>query len=73
MSTLSIPLSRDQEAFVEGLVKQKIVANKAEAVRMALRFLAEENAVSAILKSEQEVRDGKVLRGDIRKLMKKLS
>jgi Arc/MetJ-type ribon-helix-helix transcriptional regulator len=73
MSTLSVPLTKEQEAFIEKLVKEKTVANKAEAVRLALRRLAEEEAVASVLKSEQEVKDGKVLRGDVRKLMKKLS
>lgn len=73
MSTLSIPLSKEQEAFVERLVQEKIVPNKAEVVRKALRLLAEEEAIFAVLKSEQEVKEGKALKGDIRKLIKKFS
>ncbi len=72
MSTLSIPLSPEQEQFVESLVKRNIVPNKAEAVRRALRLLAEEEAVSDVLRAQQEVRSGKALKGDIRKLLKKI-
>lgn len=72
MSTLSIPLSPEQEKFVKSLVKRNIVPNKAEAVRRALRLLEEEEAVSDVLRAQQEVREGKVLKGDIRKLLKKI-
>mgnify|MGYP001564153570 CR=1 FL=1 len=68
MSTLSIPLSPEQEQFVESLVKRNIVPNKAEAVRRALRLLAEEEAVAAVLKAEQEP----TLKGNLRTLMKKI-
>lgn len=72
MSTLSIPLSPEQEQFVESLVKRNIVPNKAEAVRRALRLLAEEEAVADVLRAQQEVRSGKALKGDIRKLLKRI-
>lgn len=72
MSTLSIPLSPEQEKFVKSLVKRNIVTNKAEAVRRALRLLEEEEAVADVLRAQQEVREGKVLKGDIRKLLKKI-
>lgn len=42
-------------------------------VRKALVLLAEEEAVNAVLKAEQEVGEGKILRGDLKKLMRKLS
>jgi Arc/MetJ-type ribon-helix-helix transcriptional regulator len=73
MSTLSIPISPEQERFISRLVEQKIVPNKAEAVRKALRLLAEEEAIASILKSEQEISEGKILKEDIKKLIKKLS
>jgi len=72
MSTLSIPLSSEQEQFVEQFVKEHKAPNKAEVVRRALRLLAEEEAVADVLKSEQEVREGKVLKGDLRKLARKI-
>ena len=48
-------------------------SNKAEVVRYALNLLAEEEAVQAVLKAEQELSDGKGLRGDIKELAKKIS
>ncbi len=71
MSTLSVPLSAEQEAFIEMLVKQKKAANKADAVRRAIELMAEEEAISAVLQAEKELGEGKVLRGDLRELAKK--
>ncbi len=72
MATLSIPLSPMLEEFIDVLVKEGFAQNKAEVVRKALRLLAEEQAVEAVLKSEQEVHEGKVLRGGLKKLARKI-
>jgi len=68
MSTLSVPLSSEQEAFIEMLVKQKKAANKADAVRQAIELMAEEEAINAVLQAEKEP----TLRGDLRELAKKI-
>ena len=73
MATLSIPLTPYLEEFINSLVKQGTAPNKAEVVRRALRLLAEEEAVSNVLKAEQEIHEGKILKGDLRKLAKELS
>ncbi len=68
MSTLSVPVSPKLEELVEMLVKKGYGANKADVVRKALVLLAEEEAVQAVLRAEQEP----TLKGDLRKLAKKL-
>jgi hypothetical protein len=55
------------------MVRRGAAANKAAVVRQALFNYAEEQAIAAVLKAEQEVKEGKALRGDIRKIMKRLS
>ena len=72
MATLSVPLTHNLEEFIDALVKQGFAPNKAEVVRKALRLLAEEEAIAAVLKAEQEVHQGKVLKGNLRKLTSKL-
>ena len=72
MSTLSIPLNNDLLAFVDRMVKSGKAENKAMVVRQALKLLAEEEAVGAVLLAEQELAEGKILRGNPRDLMKKL-
>ncbi len=71
MSTVSVPLSAKLEQTIDTLVRVGHGANKADLIRKAITSFAEEQAVLAVLKSEQEVREGKVLRGDLRKLLKK--
>ena len=68
MSTLSVPLPPHLEEFVSEQVKRGLASNKADVVRKALRLLREEEAIMAVLKAEKEP----TLRGDLRKLAKKL-
>ena len=72
MSTLSIPLSPEQEQFIEKLVKEHKAPNKAEVVRRALRLFAEEEAIADVLRAEREVAEGKILKGDLRELARKI-
>ena len=67
MTTLSVPLPAHLEELVKKLAKQR-GSNKAEVVRSALELLAEEEAVVAVLKAEQEP----ILRGNLKDLMKKI-
>ena len=72
MTTLSVPVSAKLEEFIDQMVERGRAANKADVVRKALDLLAEEEAIASVLKAEQEIREGKILRGDLRDLMKKL-
>lgn len=67
MTTLSVPLPSHLEELVKRLAKQR-GSNKAEVVRHALELLAEEEAVMAVLKAEQEP----ILRGNLKDLVKKI-
>lgn len=72
MTTLSIPITSEQERFINTLVKSGKAASKAHAVRYALQRLAEEEAVNAVLQAEREIDEGRGLRGDLKKLLKKV-
>lgn len=72
MTTLSVPITGEQERFINQLIKSGRAANKAHVVRYALQRLAEEEAVHAVLRAEQEIDEGKGLRGDLKKLLKKI-
>ena len=73
MSTLSVPLDASLENFVNDMVRRGEAANKADVARKALRRMSEDDAVNAVLQSQQEMREGKILRGDLRELAKSLS
>jgi putative addiction module CopG family antidote len=72
MSTISIPLPSNLEEFIDRSVKSGYAPTKAEVVRKALRFLAEEMAVRDVLDAQKEVSEGKILRGNIRDLLEKI-
>ena len=72
MSTLSIPVTQEQETFIKTMIKRGFANNKAEVVRQALNRFAEDQAVEAVLRSQQEFRDGKELRGNVRELLKRI-
>ncbi|MDO8564555.1 MAG: type II toxin-antitoxin system ParD family antitoxin [bacterium] len=67
MTTISVPISEEQEKFIDSLVKSGKAANKAHAVRQALARFEEHEAVAAVLQAEREP----ILRGDLKKLLKK--
>ena len=52
-------------------VKNNDAENKSAVVRNALRFFREEFELREILLASQEVKDGKILKGDLRELAKK--
>ncbi len=72
MTTLSIPITSEQERFINQQIKSGKAANKAHVVRYALQRLAEEEAVNAVLQAEREIDEGRGLRGDLKKLLKKI-
>lgn len=69
MATLSIPLTKDLEEFIEEEVRLGKSENKAAVVRKAIRLLAQQEAIFSVLKAEQEA----TLYGDLDKLAKKLN
>jgi len=68
MSTISVPISGDQENFINSYIKNGKASNKADVVRKALTKFAEDEAVEAVLRAEQEP----TIEGDLRDLLKKL-
>ena len=72
MSTLSVPLTPRLEEDIKNLVKKGFAPTKAEVVRRAITRLSEEEAVQDVLLARKEIRDGKWLRGDLRKLMNRI-
>ena len=68
MSTISVPINAEQEAFIESYIKSGKAENKAQVVRRALTRLSEDEAVQAILDAEKEP----MLRGDLRELLRKV-
>ena len=71
MTTISIPITSEQEKFIRSYIKEGKADNKAQVVRRALAYFAEDEAVRVVLEAEREILEGKGLRGDLKKLMRK--
>ncbi len=69
MTTISVPISKEQGMFIERLVKSGRAANRAHAVRLAIDSLAEQELEESFARALLESRQGKVLYGDPRKLV----
>ena len=70
MSTISIPLTSRLEDLLENMLRDGVAENKASLVRNAIEKYAEDKVVERILLSEQEIKEGKALRGDLDTLAK---
>lgn len=68
MTTISVPISGEQEDFIKSYIDSGKASNKAEVFRKALTKFAEDEAVDAVLRAEQEP----TIEGDLRELLKKL-
>lgn len=71
MTTISVPINTKQAEFIDSLIKRNFATNKADAVRKAIDLLAEEEAIASVLRAEQDLLEGRVFRGDLRKILKK--
>ena len=72
MTTISVPITGEQEKFIDDFVKSGKAGSKAHAVRYAIQRLSEEEAIAVVLEGEREIAEGKGLRGDLRTLLKKM-
>jgi len=72
MPTISVPLTAELDRYVTQAVKRGDASTKADLMRRALKRYAEDEAINSLLRAEQELKEGKILRGDLRKLAKAL-
>ena len=70
MSTISVPLTPKLESQLETLVREGYASNKADAMRKALKKASEDETIRGILEASREARAGKVLRGNLREILK---
>ena len=71
MTTISVPITKEQQTFINELVKSGKAANKAHAVRLALDALQEDEMEASFARGLMEARGGKIVYGDPRELLKK--
>lgn len=72
MSTITVPIDKDLEAFVESELREGTSESKAHLVRYALRRLQEERALAHLREAEEDIKAGRVYKGDVRELLKRI-
>jgi putative addiction module CopG family antidote len=72
MSILSVSLPSDLEKFISDEVASGEFESKSQLVKKALRKFEEDLIVERLLRSSREAKEGKVFRGDLRELVKKI-
>ncbi len=72
MGVITVPVSDKQQSIIKEMVESGRAANKAHAVRIAIDLLAREEALERIRRGRQEVKEGKTLAGDLKKLARQI-
>ncbi len=72
MTTITTPIEKDLQDFIESEIREGNAETKAHVVRNALRRLREERAFERIQEAEQDIKEGRVYKGNLRSLLKKL-
>ncbi len=70
MNTISVPIPKELEDFIEKYIASGEAENKAQVVRKALRQLAKEEAIRGVLQASKEVKEGKFFTGDLDEILK---
>lgn len=70
MTTISIPLNAELNDYVDEQVRLGRASSKAELIRRAILKFKEDEFINTILQAEQEIRDGKALKGDLDQIAK---
>jgi len=72
MTTITTPIGKELEEFIGREMREGRAATKTQVVRQALELLREERALERIREAEEDIKRGRVYRGNLRKLIKKL-
>ncbi len=72
MTTITVPISKELENFIQEEISSGTSETKAGLVRLALVRLQEERALSRLDEAERDIQEGKVYRGQLKMLLKKM-
>jgi len=72
MATITTPIGKELEDFIKREVREGNAATKTQVVRQALELLREERALERIREAEDDIKNRRIYKGDLQKLIKKL-
>ena len=68
MTTITVPLNKDLNTFLNKQVTLGKASSKADLVRQAIIKFKEDQFINEILQAKQEAREGKLFKGNLDKL-----
>lgn len=71
MTTITVPINKELESFINEEILAGTSESKAHLVRFALHRLMEERSLSRLQEAETDIKTGRVYKGDLKKLLKK--
>jgi Arc/MetJ-type ribon-helix-helix transcriptional regulator len=71
MTTITVPITKELQSFIEEELKAGTSESKAHLVRYALGRLQEERALSRLQEAESDIKEHRVYQGDLKKLLKR--
>jgi Arc/MetJ-type ribon-helix-helix transcriptional regulator len=72
MTTITVPINPELEQFINDELKSGKSETKAHVVRYALMRLKEERALERLDEAEKDIREGRVYKGSLRALAKRI-
>ena len=72
MTTITTPIDKDLEEFINTEIREGNSETKAHVVRQALRLLRDERVYKRILEAELDMKEGRVYKGNLKALLKEL-
>jgi Arc/MetJ-type ribon-helix-helix transcriptional regulator len=72
MPTVTIPLESELFEFIEEEIREGNADTKTQVIRQAIRRLREERAFTRLREAESDIREGRLLQGDLREILAKL-
>ncbi len=73
MTTITVPINSELEEFIKSEIKNGTSETKAHVVRYALLRLREERALERLSEAESDIKEGRVYKGSLATLSKKIS
>lgn len=70
MTTITVPITKELQSFIEGELRAGTSDSKAHLVRYALGRLQEERALSRLQEAETDIKEGRVYQGSLKKFLR---
>jgi len=72
MTNISVPLSNNLIDAVDAMVRNGVASTKAAVIRKAIENMVEDRFIADIMEAKADVKSGRVYKGDLKALLKKM-